>query len=264
MCVVGQCSLSAALPVLSTCGVEACPLPTSLLSTHSVGFGKYSHNSLFNEAKSTLKALISSDIRFDGVLSMYLAHPREAELVHEAKSLLKENGMRFEDPAMADLGKLYPNLSPLLAEEMAALAAGADVITPNFTEACLLAREDFRESYDRDFVRGLARDLVQKLSAKRAVITGVELEQGKIGAFAFDGKNEAYFSHEKQDRVCHGAGDLFSCALAGLSLAGEEFFEAAKRAEDFTYASILATIDDPEHFYGMHFEKCLEMLTKTH
>lgn len=37
---VGQCSTTVALPILSACGLEACILPTALLSTHTGGFGK--------------------------------------------------------------------------------------------------------------------------------------------------------------------------------------------------------------------------------
>ena len=33
---VGKCSLTAALPVLSVMGVEACALPTAVLSTHTM------------------------------------------------------------------------------------------------------------------------------------------------------------------------------------------------------------------------------------
>ena len=36
---VGQCSTTVALPILSACGLEACILPTALLSTHTGGFG---------------------------------------------------------------------------------------------------------------------------------------------------------------------------------------------------------------------------------
>ena len=36
---VGRCSMTVALPVLAACGVEVCPLPTAVLSTHTGGFG---------------------------------------------------------------------------------------------------------------------------------------------------------------------------------------------------------------------------------
>ena len=33
---VGRCSLTVALPIISAMGVEACPLPTALLSSHTL------------------------------------------------------------------------------------------------------------------------------------------------------------------------------------------------------------------------------------
>ncbi|MEG1476364.1 MAG: pyridoxamine kinase, partial [Oscillospiraceae bacterium] len=36
---VGRCSLTVILPILATMGIEACPLPTAVLSTHTGGFG---------------------------------------------------------------------------------------------------------------------------------------------------------------------------------------------------------------------------------
>ena len=32
---IGRCSLSVALPVISACGVQACPLPTAVFSAHT-------------------------------------------------------------------------------------------------------------------------------------------------------------------------------------------------------------------------------------
>ena len=46
----GKCSLSVAMPILSAFGVEAVPLPTAILSTHTAeGFGDYVLRSLTDE-----------------------------------------------------------------------------------------------------------------------------------------------------------------------------------------------------------------------
>ena len=34
----GKCSLTVALPIISAMGIEACPVPTVVLSTHTSGF----------------------------------------------------------------------------------------------------------------------------------------------------------------------------------------------------------------------------------
>ncbi|MCQ2447804.1 MAG: hypothetical protein MJ073_02700 [Oscillibacter sp.] len=38
----GRCSLTVAMPVLSAMGIQCCPIPTALLSTHTGGFEGYS------------------------------------------------------------------------------------------------------------------------------------------------------------------------------------------------------------------------------
>ena len=37
----GKCSLTVALPIISAMGIEACPVPTAVLSTHTGGFTGY-------------------------------------------------------------------------------------------------------------------------------------------------------------------------------------------------------------------------------
>lgn len=262
MCALGQCSLSVALPVISACGAEACPLPTTLLSTHTVGFSGYSRTSLADAAQAVIDSLYAEDIRFDGALYMYLGGAKEARLAHGVGDLLKDGALRVVDPAMGDFGALYPDLDGETVAEVASLCHGADAITPNLTEACLLAREDVPESYDEAYISRLAASLGDSLGAKRVAITGVSLRKGELGAYAYDGKEGRWFYHPSQDRVCHGAGDLFSSALAGALARGEEFFAAVDRAEKFTYSSILATLNDPNHFYGLHFEQCLAALMR--
>ena len=36
----GRCSLSVILPVISVMGMQVCPIPTAILSTHTGGFGE--------------------------------------------------------------------------------------------------------------------------------------------------------------------------------------------------------------------------------
>lgn len=260
LCTVGQCSLAAAVPVLSACGVEACPLPVALLSTHTVGFEGYSRASVADEAEIALEHLKEQGIKFDGALTMYLGGARETRLAMGCAELLKENALRVADPAIADMGRLYPDLDEDVVEATAALASQADFITPNLTEACLLAHEQPRTECDAQFASRLARRLLDEFDLRGVAITGVELKAGRIGAFAFDGTEEKYFAHAKADRICHGAGDLFSSAMTGLMLAGKCFFDAVRGAEKFVYAGIRATIADKEHFYGLHFEKVLKKL----
>ena len=42
----GKCSLTIILPILSACGLEACPLPTAFLSSHTGGLPGFTHRDL--------------------------------------------------------------------------------------------------------------------------------------------------------------------------------------------------------------------------
>lgn len=254
LCSVGQCSQTVALPVLSACGFEACPLPTNYLSTHSVGFDGYTRLSLAEEGERVVAHLKENGVTFDCAFSSYLGGIREVRLAfHATQTLLAKGGMRIVDPAMADNGELYPDLTGEFVRELRSFAVGADALLPNYTEACLLAGEEFKKR-DIDGIRALAGELVCEYNLGAAVITGVEID-GKIGAFAFDGKRESLVLHDKADRMCHGAGDVFSSAFTSAMLAGKDAFEAAKLAEDFTFAAIKGT--EKGHWYGVQFERYL-------
>ena len=50
----GKCSLTVALPIISAMGIEACPVPTAVLSTHTGGFYRL-YISRFNERYSVYR-----------------------------------------------------------------------------------------------------------------------------------------------------------------------------------------------------------------
>ena len=69
---VGQCSMTVALPILSACGHETCILPTSLLSTHTGGFGKPAVIHMDGELEAFWNHWKENSITFDAILVGYL------------------------------------------------------------------------------------------------------------------------------------------------------------------------------------------------
>lgn len=90
------------------------------------------------------------------------------------------------DPVMGDHGKPYRTYTPELCGRMRDLAAQADVITPNLTEAALLLEEDYADlPRDEEGLRAWLERL--SLDGRRSVVlTGVSLRPGAIGAGCFD------------------------------------------------------------------------------
>lgn len=158
------------------------------------------------------------NIRFDAVYTGYLGSAKQIAYVESiARNCLEKDGLLIVDPAMADNGKLYPGFDAAFVDEMKKLAAKADYLLPNLTEACLLADEEYKTSYDRAYIEKLSEKLTA-LGAKTVVLTGVGYDAGKTGVVVFsDGKYE-YYEHEKIAEGCHGTGDIYASAFTGALL----------------------------------------------
>ena len=68
LCGVGKAALTNMVPVLSVMGIEACPIPTILLSTHTGGIWKTCHGKDIDNIYSGMCGSLcckSGDVRFD-------------------------------------------------------------------------------------------------------------------------------------------------------------------------------------------------------
>ena len=70
---------------------------------------------------------------------------------------------------MADHGKVYPTYTPELCDAMAELACGADILTPNLTEAAIILGEPIGDAWcGTDIGDDEARRMIDALVAKGA------------------------------------------------------------------------------------------------
>ncbi len=269
---VGQCSLTAALPILSAMGAETCILPSAVLSTHTGGFTGYTFRDLTDDMPAIAAHWQKEGIRFDAVYTGYLGSARQIEYVLDIVRSLRKDGAPFiADPAMADGGKLYKGFDDAYVEAMKPLCFGADVILPNLTEACLLTGIPYREDYDDAYIRTLCETLHGN-GAKTVVLTGVHLhekypaypEHSELtGVVIYDGETLRCYPHRRIDRSCHGTGDVFASVFTGAYVQGISPYQAAAFAAEFTVRSIEHTVDDPDHWYGVKFETQLPWLCET-
>ena len=257
----GRCSLTIALPVLSAMGCQCCPLPTAYLSTHT-GFSGNTFVDMSGPMADTMAHWKELSLRFDGVYSGFLGSERQIELVSQCFSDFSAPGaVRLVDPVMGDHGKLYRTYTPALCAGMQTLAAQADVITPNFTEAALLlglppqARPDSQGELEQWAAR-LSLD-----GARRVVITGVAPRPNYTGALCLDSSGPAWIFCPCVPARYHGTGDLFASVLLGSLLKGNPLPLAARQAVDFVSACMRHTVevgDSPT--YGVEFEPLLGQL----
>lgn len=256
----GQCSLTVALPILSACGLETVILPSAVLSTHTMGFTGFTVRDLTDDMPAIAEHWKKEGISFDAVYTGYLGSARQIEYVKSIMaSLLRDGGLKIVDPAMADMGKLYPAFDMAFVQEMKKLCAVADYVLPNITEACFLTGIEYREKYDESYIKSLVDGLIA-LGAKNVVLTGVGYEDGKTGVVVSDGKTSKYYSHRKIAKGCHGTGDVYASAFAGAMLQGRDAFESACIAADYVVQCIETTQEEKDHTYGVAFEKTLPSL----
>lgn len=261
---VGQCSLTAALPILSAAGLETAVLPSAVLSNHTGGFGGWTFRDLTEDIPEICRRWEMEGLDFAAVYTGYLGSAKQIDYVKDlVKSRLQKGGRLIVDPAMADNGNLYPGFDGAFVKAMKRLVYSADVILPNITEACLLTGTEYREKYDRSYID----DLFGKLSESGAatiVITGVSYNPGTTGVAIMENGGYSYYEHKKIPGGFHGTGDVFASAFVGAEEQGKSAFESARIASEFTLEAIEKTLGDDNHGYGVKFElalpKLIEML----
>ena len=261
---VGQCSTTVALPLLSACGVECAVLPPAMLSNHTAaGFRGWSFCDLTAEMAKVEEMWVAQGIRFDAFYTGYVCEQHIDPILSIMRTCAAADSIRIVDPAMADNGVLYRGFAADFPSKMARLCKGADYLLPNITEAALLTGEDpafFGAEASRPRREDVER-LISKLHAlgvRNVILTGVSFNETELGTAVSDGKTIEYDFNPRNPRNSHGTGDVFASVFAGAVLRGKSALEAAALAADMVCAAIEAT--DPDHWYGVSFEKVIPNL----
>ena len=246
-------------------GVETTILPTAVLSTHTM-FPDFTVKDLTDQLVPITEHWKSQNVKFDAIYTGYLGSAEEIEI---AEKIFDEFGgddtLIFIDPVMADNGKLYPAFDMDYAKRNAALSGKADIIVPNITEACFMTDTEYKETYDEAYVLELL-DKLSKLGAKKVVLTGVSLSEGKTGVYGLDTETgeKIIYQNDKVDAAYHGTGDIFASVSVGAVTRGLSLKDAFKIAADYTADTIRVTLDNPEKpWYGVDFEATIPELVDT-
>ena len=252
----GQCSLTVALPILSSLGVETAILPTAVLSTHTAGFKGFTFRDLQDDIEPIMKHWEKESIRFDAVYTGYLGSSQDVDLVLKIAKGELNRGPLFVDPAFADNGKLYGGFDLAYVEAMKRLCANADTLLPNLTEAAFLLDRPYNPKPSEGEIDEILAGL-RKLGAKTIILKGIGSKEGETGVIVYDGERTLRYSHAKINQDFHGTGDVFASVFVGASLQGKSPLESASLAADFVRLAIENTLDDPTHAYGVKFEPIL-------
>lgn len=246
LCGYGKCSLGVAIPVLSAAGCDVCPVPTGLFSSHTAYPGWYMHDTT-DMLSDYLAAWKNIGVEIDAVYSGFLGAPEQVDRIRDLYNMYP-SALRVVDPVMADHGKVYPTYTPELCDAMAELACGADILSPNLTEASIILGQDWPGTdIDDDTAKRMIEGLLEK-GAKNVVLKGIQREgESCIRNFVagqdcelFEAKNE-YLPY-----MLHGTGDLYcSCLLAAI-MAGKSLQEAVVFAGNFVHDAMIVSAKQPD------------------
>jgi len=254
---VGRCSLTVALPVLSAMGFETSILPTSILSTHTGGFEGYTYRDLAEDMNPVADHWRALGLRFDAIFTGWLGTHRHVKHLDHLLDVVGAGAQLIVDPVMGDNGRLYATLDGDYVDAMRAYCARAEVLLPNITEAAILTGTDYPyPGYNRAWVSDMLKRLTD-MGPRVAVLTGVSLMPGRIGAAALDRKGGRllYFDDEFIPGMWHGAGDVFGSVLVGAHLGGTPLDKALAQAVTFTTRCIRRTRDaGTDERLGLQFE----------
>ena len=256
---VGQCSTTVALPLVSACGVECAVLPPAILSNHTGGFKGWSFADLTGELKTVEAKWVEQEIKFDAFYTGYVCESHIDPILSIMATCAQPGAIRFVDPAMADNGVLYTGFAADFPAKMARLVKGADYVLPNLTEAAFLVGEQPKMVLTEPEVATIVGKL-HELGAKNVVLTGVSFEPGQLGSAVSDGAKIAYDFNPRLVRSSHGTGDVFASVFAGAVMRGKTALEAAALAADIVCEAIEKT--DPDHWYGVSFERTIPSLVR--
>ncbi|MDR1101810.1 MAG: pyridoxamine kinase [Clostridiales bacterium] len=253
---LGKASLTVVIPILSVMGARVCPLPTSVLSSVTRGYGTPEIVDLTDFMRRAKEHFARVDAEFDWIYSGFLGAPQQADIIMEmirnhasAKALI--------DPVFGDEGKLYSTMSMDMVRKMRDLVRYADVITPNWTEAQFLTGKKAEDP--RDVCLRLCENSVKK--DKIVVITSVPNSKGDcVNTVLYEAEKDEfeviygdYTPHEYS-----GAGDGFASVLLGALIKGNSLDKSAQNAAKFIALAVEASAGNKK--CELEIEKVLDSL----
>ncbi|MFO7849253.1 MAG: pyridoxamine kinase [Spirochaetia bacterium] len=261
----GRSSLTIILPVLSSMGVQVCPLPTALLSTHTGGFDNYVFLDLTEHMEEIARHWKNLDVRFDAVYSGFLGSSSQVEIVRGFIDTFRIEGqLVMVDPVLGDDGETYGPFGEDMVMQMRRLVEKADIITPNYTEASLLLDEPYETEANPELLKEWMKRL-SDMGPKIVIITSVQMtERPDISTVVAYDREDGRFWKVVCDYVpvfYPGTGDLFASVLVGALLQGDSLPIAVERAVRFVSMSIRATFGHrTPNREGVLFERVLGSL----
>lgn len=264
---LGRSSLMAAVPILSVMGIQACPVPTAVLSSQTSGFTDYSFVDLTESMPAYLRHWQEIGMDFDGIYSGFLGSTAQIELMEQILQQFKgEHTLVVIDPVMGDDGALYDTMDSQFVEKMGHLIGSGDIITPNVTELNLLTG---CAADEKNTIAQLQHKMayLYDQGSRQIIVTGVDLPDGGKCILGYTGQRGQYLQipYHQLPASYPGTGDIFASVLTGGLLQGRSLSQAVTLAADFISHAVADAMASEEPVRdGVFLEPNLYRLVATH
>ena len=256
----GRCSLSVAIPIISAMKIQCCPVPTSILSNHT-GFKSFFFDDYTDKMESYIDEWKKLDLRFSGIATGFMGSKSQIRIVSDfIEHFSDDKTIIVVDPVMGDYGKAYPTYTDELCGEMKKLVKYADILTPNLTEACIIADELYEKKRRMKDLNALAQKL-SDMGPDKIVITGIE--QGDyIANYCYErGKEGKIRKVHRVGTQRSGTGDIFASIISADAVNGVDFYDSVKKASQFIKKCIECSVEmELPLTDGVCFEEVLSKL----
>ncbi|MDY0092831.1 MAG: pyridoxamine kinase [Candidatus Vecturithrix sp.] len=246
----GRASLTVAIPILATMGIQACPVPTGVFSTHGL-FPGIRMTDLTDVLREYLDHWRSIGMTFDAIYSGFLNSARQVDVMAEfILDFSSEDQLVIIDPVLGDNGKLYGITDVNMVARMQTYINLADVITPNITEAALLLGKPYRSVFDLAEIKEWLLAFAEK-GPHSTIFTGVPIghtpHQKAVVAYNRDEQRFWRILYDEIPATFPGTGDAFTSVLTGSLLQGDSLPLAVDRAVQFLSIAIKTTFSYPSY-----------------
>ncbi len=269
---LGKCSLTAAIPVLSVMGVQACPLPTAILSNQT-GYESYYYDDYTEHIDAYTDEWTKRGLTLDGIYTGFLGSELQAEkILRFIDTFQKPDTLLLVDPVMGDSGQTYDIYTETFGVQMKRLVQRADVITPNLTELCILTDTDYHtltsQSHSSDYldtVASIGRSLLS-LGIKTIIITGILYKaptdmETRYYNLVLEENAVTPVSSAIHGGSYSGTGDLLASVVCAGMVRGDSALESVRRGVHFLETALKETAEEqiPKND-GINFEPYLKLL----
>lgn len=254
----GKCSLSVAMPIISACGIQCCPLTTGVFSNQT-GYDSYKSVDFTEYLPEFIAQWKRLNPKFDAILTGFIPNSKQGNIIIDfIKEFKSTSTLVVVDPVMGDDGSIYHCYDSESLKAVSKLTDIADVITPNLTELCILCNEDYSS-----LAKAKEQELMDKIYNmsssfdKTVITTGIKLD-GFVANTVYSDGNFNIVKSRLLGGGFSGTGDILSSFVTAKLVNGDNAVNAVGDASKFIEKAIEKTLSDNEEGYipadGIHFE----------